>query len=259
MHVHPGDQDAVGGDAFEHAFARGGRRGEVGVEGHAGLGKRGLHLRHMHGVAPDHQLIVARCDQIRSVAWRMSEARYRGHARKHFTLSKQSRPVLVGRDLLAAGLRIQLCRARIGLRHLAVVEPVRQFVLVQDQLRLPIEIADTGCFGVLKERRRIQEALKAHGWARWAIALERKRCASRRPVTARFSLDFNVRCHNLLDVRSPPDGDDQAGDRIVVLTQDFQRRRQAERWRAQVDVADLAEFYVGVSLAHWGRSSLADR
>src|SRR5437764_6811106 len=47
MQVHPGDQDAVSADAIEHAFARAGCRREIGVEGHAGFGKRSLYLRHV--------------------------------------------------------------------------------------------------------------------------------------------------------------------------------------------------------------------
>ena len=84
--MHPGDQDAVGGDPIEHAFARGRGRGEIGIEGHAGLGNRGLHFRHVHRVAPDHQLIVARRDEIRGVARRMPEARHGGHAGKDLAL-----------------------------------------------------------------------------------------------------------------------------------------------------------------------------
>src|SRR6266481_1778495 len=87
MQVHPGDQDAVGADAIEHAFARSRSRGEIGIKRHAGFGKRGLHFRHMHRVAPDHQLILARCDEIGGVARRMPEARYCGHAWKHIALS----------------------------------------------------------------------------------------------------------------------------------------------------------------------------
>ena len=58
MQMHSGNQDTVGGDAIEHALARGCGRRKIGVEGHAGFGKRGLHFGHMHGIAPDHQLIV---------------------------------------------------------------------------------------------------------------------------------------------------------------------------------------------------------
>ena len=86
MQVHPGDQDTVGGDAIEHPFARSRGRGEIGIEGHAGFGKRGLHFRHVHRVAPDHQLILARCDEICGVARRMPEARHGGHAGEHFAL-----------------------------------------------------------------------------------------------------------------------------------------------------------------------------
>jgi hypothetical protein len=109
-------------------------RGKIGIEGHAGLGKRGLHFRHMHRVAPDHQLIIARRDQIGGMARRMPGARHRSHTGEHFTLLEQPRPVLVGLDLLATGLKIELCRSRISLRHCAVVEPVRQFVLVHHEL-----------------------------------------------------------------------------------------------------------------------------
>ena len=38
---------------------RPGGGGQIGVEGHAGFGNRGLHFRHVHRVAPDHQLIVS--------------------------------------------------------------------------------------------------------------------------------------------------------------------------------------------------------
>jgi hypothetical protein len=108
MQVHPGDQDAVGADAIEHAFARSRGGGEIGIEGHAGFGNRDLHFRHMHRVAPDHQLIVARCNEIRGVARRVPQARHRGHAGKNLTLSEQSRASLVGRDLLSAGEKIKL-------------------------------------------------------------------------------------------------------------------------------------------------------
>ena len=65
---------------------------------------RGLHFRHMNRVAPDHQLMIARCNQIGGVTRRMSVARHRGHAGKDFALLEQSRAVLVGRDLFAARL-----------------------------------------------------------------------------------------------------------------------------------------------------------
>jgi hypothetical protein len=51
MQVHPSDQDTVGADAIEHASARSRGCGEIGIEGHAGFGKRGLHFRHVHRVA----------------------------------------------------------------------------------------------------------------------------------------------------------------------------------------------------------------
>jgi hypothetical protein len=86
MQVHPGDQDAVSADAIEHAFARRRSSGEIGIEGHANFWKRGLHFRYVHRVAPDHQLIVARCDEISGVARRMPETRHRGHAGKHLAL-----------------------------------------------------------------------------------------------------------------------------------------------------------------------------
>jgi hypothetical protein len=116
--------------------SRGRGGSEIGVEGHAGFGKRGLHLRHVHRVAPDHQLILARGDQVRGMARRMPEARYGGYAGKHLTLPEQSRPVPVGRDLFTAGHKIKLCRSLVDLGHRAVVEPVRQFVLVHDKFRV---------------------------------------------------------------------------------------------------------------------------
>ena len=91
MQVHAGDQHAVGGDAVEHAFARGRRGREIGVERHAGFGKGGLHLGHMHRVAPDHQLLAAGFDQIGGVARRVPGARHRGDARKHLALLEQPR------------------------------------------------------------------------------------------------------------------------------------------------------------------------
>ena len=90
----------------------------------------------MHGVAPDHQLIVARCDEIGGVARRMPEARHRGDARKHLALPEQPRPALVGRDLLAAGLEIKFSRPLVGLGHRAIVEPMRRLVLVHHQFRV---------------------------------------------------------------------------------------------------------------------------
>ena len=70
------------------------------------------------------------------MAGRVTEARHGGYAGKHLTLPEQPRPVLVGRDLFAAGLKIKLCRSLIDLGHRAVVEPVRQFVLVHDKFRV---------------------------------------------------------------------------------------------------------------------------
>ena len=136
MQVHPGNENTVGGDAIEHALSRGRGCGEIGVEGHAGFGKRGLHFRHVHRVAPDHQLIVARCDEIGGVARRVPEARHRGYAGKHLALPEQSGPALVGRDLFTAGHKIELCRSLVDLGHRAVVEPVRQFILVHHKLRV---------------------------------------------------------------------------------------------------------------------------
>ena len=114
-------------------------------------GKRGLHFRHMHGVAPDHQLVVAGGDQKRGVARRVAEARHRGDAGKHLARREQPRPLLVGRDLLAAGLEIELLAALVGLRHRAVVEPVLRLVLVHDE------------FGVRKEQRAVRHVGQPRG------------------------------------------------------------------------------------------------
>ena len=106
--MHPGDQNTVGADAIEHSFARSRGGGEIGIEGHAGFGKRDLHFGHVHRVAPDHQLIVARCNEIRGVARRVPQARHGDHAGKDLALSEQSRAILVGRDLLPAGEKVEL-------------------------------------------------------------------------------------------------------------------------------------------------------
>jgi hypothetical protein len=66
----------------------------------------------------------------------MPDAWHRGHAWKYFALSKQPRPVLVGRDLLAAGLEIEFPGPLICSAHRAIVEPVRRFVFVHDQFRV---------------------------------------------------------------------------------------------------------------------------
>lgn len=51
VQMHAGNQHAVGADPIEHALARGRGHGQIGIEGHAGFGKRGLHFGYMHRVA----------------------------------------------------------------------------------------------------------------------------------------------------------------------------------------------------------------
>ncbi len=70
------------------------------------------------------------------MARRMSVARHGGHAGKHLALPEQPRPALVGRDLFTAGHEIELCRSLIDLCHRAIVEPVRQLVLVHHEFRV---------------------------------------------------------------------------------------------------------------------------
>src|SRR5581483_12225043 len=97
MRMHARDEHPISADAIKHALARSSRHREIGIEAHAGLGYGGLHFRHVDGVAPDHQLMIARCNQIGGVSRRMSMARNGGDAGKDFALLEQPRAALVGR------------------------------------------------------------------------------------------------------------------------------------------------------------------
>src|SRR5260370_32093276 len=62
------------------------------------------------------------------------------------------------------------------------------------------------------------------------------------------------------DIGPPPDSNDSSGIWIVILGQDFERRRKAKWRRAQVQVAYLTKFDVGIlrRIGIGGRQQIAD-